>query len=277
MRLNNIPFRKTRGGLLSASILLTGLAVASNASATQIMVQVDNLAPDQGATLTPLWSGFHGGDFDLFDFGDPASEALERLAEDGDTGPAMDAFAATTPNGVQGTLPAAIGPGESLSMGFLLNDSEAQRYFSYAAMVVPSNDAFISNDDPKAYSIFDDEGKFTGTDFVVKGSDVWDAGTEVNSEVPEETALLGQTVPDTGTDENGVVEPHPGLMEPGDGGIVDDPRFTNADFSSEGYELARITVSEREPVSVSEPSTLALLVGGFLAAFLGARRKRKPA
>ncbi len=274
MRINDLPFRKARSGLLSAGFLAAGLTAASNAGAVQVRVEVDNLAPENGVTITPLWSGFHGGDFDLFDRGEPASEALERLAEDGNTGPAMEAFAATTPNGVQGTMPTAIGPGQSIAMDFSLNDSEAQRYFSYAAMVVPSNDAFIANDNPRAFSIFDGEGKFTGADFVVKGDDVWDAGTEVNSEIPEETALLGQTEPNTGTDENGVVTEHPDLMDPGAGGIVDDTRFTNADFSEPGYEVAHITVSEAGPVSVSEPYPLALLAAGFLATVVASRRKR---
>lgn len=43
------------------------------------------------------------------------------------------------------------------------------------------------------------------------GSDVLDAGTEVNDELPENVAFLEQSSPNTGVDENGVVEIHPGF------------------------------------------------------------------
>ncbi|MCP4248268.1 MAG: hypothetical protein GY778_14575, partial [bacterium] len=69
-----------------------------------------------------------------------------------------------------------------------------------------------------------------------------DAGTEVNDEIPAHTAFFGQTEPDTGIDEFGVVHDHPGFLPPGSGGILDDPGFANADFTQSGYEIARIII-----------------------------------
>jgi hypothetical protein len=128
----------------------------------------------------------------------------------------------------------------------------ASRYMSYASMVIPSNDAFIANDAPNAVPVFDAAGKFIGGRFIVFGSMVRDAGTEVNDEVPMNTAFLGQMSPNTGVTEGGVVMVHPGFM-PG-GNILSTPMFANSDFRAAGYRVAEVTVEV-----VPEPGTLSLL------------------
>ena len=83
-------------------------------------------------------------------------------------------------------------------------------FFTWATMVIPSNDAFISvPDDPFSDPIFDENGNFIPLTIQRFGSDVLDAGTEVNNEL--DAAFLNQTARDTGTDENGVVASHPGF------------------------------------------------------------------
>ena len=74
---------------------------------------------------------------------------------------------------------------------------------------------------------FDSFGKLTKVLIEDFGSDVLDAGTEVNDESRVNTAFFGQMTPDTGVDENGVVNPHPGFLPEGSGGILDDPNFEN--------------------------------------------------
>ncbi len=87
---------------------------------------------------------------------------------------------------------APFGPGTSLSMIFNLTPmSTSSRYFSYASMVVPSNDAFIANDKLLAFQVFDPMGGFIGANFIVLGSMVRDAGTEVNGEIRMNTAFFG--------------------------------------------------------------------------------------
>ncbi len=236
-----------------ATALMSGMA-----SATTVTVTVESLAPANGVFFTPVWVGFHNGNFDLYDLGMPASTGLERIAEDGDTAPLAAEFLASaaglaeatiTGPGLPGTPP-VFPPGTSASVTFELDGSvPANRYFSYASMIIPSNDAFIANGNPLAHKIFDDDGTFLGAQFTVFGAQVNDAGTEINDELPANTAFFGQMTPDTGVRENGVVHVHPGFNAPGSGGILDDAMFANADFTAAGYQIARITV-------VPEPAAL---------------------
>lgn len=258
--------------LLAGSVLCAGMA-----SAAQIKVTVTNLSPAGGTFLTPLWVGFHDGGFDLYDLGSAISAPMERLAEDGNTGPLMTNFTASGMGAGQGTLGAApFGPGESLSMTFTLDPmSASNRYFSYASMVVPSNDAFIANGNPLAFSIFSAGGVFQGADFFILGSMVNDAGSEVNDEIPMNTAFFGQATPDTGVVENGVVSTHLGFKPAGSGGILDDAIFANADFTASGYQIARIQVESVPDVApVPEPSTLLLSMAGLAAALFSRTIRR---
>jgi len=237
------------------------------AHATEVRVTVTNLAPTQGTFLTPVWFGFHNGGFDIYDNGTPSSMGLERIAEDGSVGPIGSAFTASGFGEAQGVLNGLgpIGPGASTSKTATI--SLAGRFFSYASMVIPSNDAFIANGNPLAFDLFDGVGNFVGADFVVLGSNVLDAGTEVNDEIPANTAFFGQATPNTGADENGVVRLHPGFNPVGSGGILDSSMFANADFHQTGYQIARIQVEV-----VPEPATVVCMAIG-LAGLVSRRRK----
>jgi hypothetical protein len=212
---------------------------------TRVRVTVTNRAPDDGTFQTQVWGGFHDGTFDLFDAGSAASAALERLAEDGNPDPLLADFTAAGVGVTQGLIrgelggePGSLAPGETASRVFELNPALAEnRFFSYASQVIPSNDAFVANGDATAIEIFDAGGNFVATDFTVTGGEVLDAGTEVNDELPANTAFFGQTTPDTGVPEGGVVTAHPGFLAPGMGGILDDPRFASADFTAVGYQI----------------------------------------
>ena len=213
----------------------------------EIYVTIENLSPENGTFLTPMWAGFHDGTFDIYDSGSAASPALERIAEDGNTGPFSEAFATSGSGTIDGTLTeiGPIAPGASTTRKFMID--AASRYFSYASMIIPSNDAFIANGGSMDHAIFDEDGNFVGTEIVMLGSNVLDAGTEVNDEIPSNTAFLGQMAPDTGDAEGGVVASHPGFMAAGSGGILDEAMFASADFLASGYQLARIVVSSKPP------------------------------
>ncbi|MGE3310804.1 MAG: spondin domain-containing protein [Limisphaerales bacterium] len=247
--------------------------------AADIRVTIQNLSPADGTLLTPVWVGFHDGAFDLYDRGAAASPSLERLAEDGATGFVSADFAAHGGGGVDGTIAAGpfppFAPGAAASMDFSLDPlAPGNRYFSYASMVIPSNDAFIANGNPLAFQIFGPGGEFLGADFIVSGAMVLDAGTEVNDELPANTAFFGQAAPNTGDSQGGVVDLHGGFLPAGSGGILDGGfagfSFAQADFLAPNYALARITVSV-----VPEGSTW--MMAGTLGAgivFVGLRRRR---
>ncbi|QDV34329.1 spondin domain-containing protein [Tautonia plasticadhaerens] len=269
--------------------LVLGMAAGGPAlgSSTTLRLTVENLSPTGGVHLTPVWFGFHDGDFDLYDRGAPASEALERIAEDGNPGPLDDLFDATANGSLQGVLfgdgagpgfPGApvIAPGGSASIEFSIDSmSGASRFFSYASMIVPSNDFFIANGDPMAFELFDDLGNFlgnTGTpgvfEFLVLGSQVLDAGTEVNDELMANTAFFGQATPDTGVDEDGTVELAGGFLDGGP--ILGDPRFADAQFAGPGYQVARFRLAV-----VPEPSSVALCGLGAAGIVALASRSRR--
>ncbi|MEM9217904.1 MAG: spondin domain-containing protein [Cyanobacteria bacterium P01_F01_bin.150] len=209
---------------------------------SQVTVTVENLAPTNGTRLTPVWVGFHNGNFDTFNSGEAASAALESLAEDGSNELLSQAFNASGLGSIDGAVGSApIQPSETPSETFDVNTSTGQ-YFSFASMVLPSNDTFIGNGNPEAYELFDDEGNFLGPEILVLGSQAYDAGTEVNDEIPANTAFFGQQNPNTGVDENGVVRLSEGFIPVSEGGqILADAQFANADFTAAGYQFARIT------------------------------------
>ena len=198
-----------------------------------VVVTVTNTLPDGGTFLTPVWFGFHdGANFDLFNAGDAASLGLERLAEDGSVeGIAAEFNQQVGDNGVDATIiggvgvPGPIDPGESASFTLNVNPNQVgQGFFTWATMVIPSNDAFLAvPDNALADPIFDANGNFTPLTIRRFGSDVLDAGTEVNNEL--DAAFLNQTAPNTGTDENGVVGQHPGFN-----GSVGNPNATPANI-----------------------------------------------
>lgn len=215
-----------------------------------LKITVENVAPENGTILSSVWFGFHDGTFNIYDLGSAASGALERMAEDGNSGPLTSEFNRVDAGIVQGTVFGSdnvfnnIFPGHVVSTkvvidGYLCNS----QYFSYAAMVIPSNDAFVASGSPTALQIFDECGKFRAADFTIFGSEVLDAGTEINDEAPFNAAGAGPVfVVGAGVAENGVVHAHEGY-KPG-GTILSNPAFKNANFKTDGYRLARITVSE---------------------------------
>ena len=245
------------------TVLTSSLFMASTAQAVNVQVTVENLTPEGGVFNTPVWIGFHDGTFDLYDVGTAATIGLERLAEDGSVADLSMEFMAAQPTGQEGLVldpPGFAGapvfdPGNTSSLTVDV-DAASNPYFSYATMVIPSNDAFVANGDPMAHRLFDNEGNFLGPiSFVVFGNQVRDAGTEDNTE--EDAAFLNQMGPNTGVTSNGVVSMHPGfngsVANPdgapqnilggtaASGDVID---TVEGDFSRPGYQLLRITITD---------------------------------
>ena len=185
-------------------------------------MSVTNTLGEGGTFLTPVWFGFHDGEnFDLYDRGGPASLGLERLAEDGViTAISAEFNQQAGDGGVDSAVfglgvgaPGPIDPGETASFTINVNPEDVgPGYFTWATMVIASNDAFLSSPgNPLTDAIFDENGDFIGPITITRqGNDVLDAGTEVNTEL--DAAFINQTAPDAGEVENGVVTVHEGFI-----------------------------------------------------------------
>ncbi|MEM6277678.1 MAG: spondin domain-containing protein [Pseudomonadota bacterium] len=155
-------------------------------AATTLEITISNASPTDGLYLTPLATFLHDGTFDTFDAGTAASGSLEALAEEGDAaGVLSDAAGAGATAGVitsPGGFPGApvIDPGETASIRLSL-DTSGDIFLSFLSMVIPSNDAFIGNDDATAFQVFDDGVFLNPADILITGGLIWDAGTEVNN------------------------------------------------------------------------------------------------
>ncbi|QDV05989.1 CHRD domain protein [Planctomycetes bacterium Poly30] len=229
-----------------------------------VRVTVRNEAPILGTYQTPVWIGLHDGTFDLFDDGVAASASLERLAEDGDTAFVMADFDGASGTYDQALITGTFGPvdgpfppREVASTTFRVDPAAPEsRFLSFASMVIPSNDAFVANDDPMAHRIFSDVGDFVGAGFTIAGTGVLDAGTEVNDEMTSSTAFFGQSTANTGADENASIGSHVGYQLAGP--ILSDPMFAGADFArASGYNVLSVEIDDVSS-SIAEPTGSAI-------------------
>ena len=269
-----------RRTIRGSSVIVAALAgAAPSATAAELTIRIENTSPSGGFSLTPFWIALHNGGFDSYSGGQPASNfpGLTELAEDGLTGPISAAFAAS-PAGVAGGFDASVtsitgagnapvfSPGESRTGVYDIGDPLVNRYFSYASMVVPTNDLFVANGNPLAHPIFDANGDFLGPIVInLFGSGVNDNGTEVNNAFGGAAFSANGGTP---TDEFNPIRNF--FSQPGDVGYLAtflgsntaDGGTISSTFSSSDL-IGRITITP-------EPGSLVLLVMGALAA--GRRR-----
>lgn len=270
--------------VVGVSAMLAALAVVAPSKASaqaegDIRVEVTNEG-NSDFFLTPLWFGFHNGGFNLFDSGGTASPGLEQLAEVGSDAILQTEFAASpgTPGDIQGSVvgntvgPPPIDPGETAS-GFVtpINPVNYQ-FFSFASMIIPTNDTFIGNENPLEYQVFNSAGEINSADgiFEIAVFESFDAGTEVND--PSATggaAFSAIANGGEGADENGSISLVTDLSEFGNNLETLSGAFINdTDFG--GGRIATIRISR--VAAIPEPSSVALL---SLAGFgLGLRRRR---
>ncbi len=177
---------------------------------TELRVSIRNESDTGGTALTPFFTAFHDGNFDIYDLGAAASPGLEALAEDGNNAPIAAELLAADADAQSVNVAGERGPigVRELASTTLTVDGASNGYLGVASMLLPSNDAFVGT--ANAVELFDANGTFKGAQTLsFDGGDVRDAGTEVNTE--RDAAFINQTGPNTGETENGVVTVHPGF------------------------------------------------------------------
>ncbi|MBM7068163.1 spondin domain-containing protein [Actibacterium sp. 188UL27-1] len=240
---------------------------AGAAMAASVQITITNNQTEQGLYLTPLFTTLHDGSFDTFNPDDTASQALEDLAEEGSVGGLVAQAEAggfrtgilANANGFGGAP--VLDPGETATFTFDNVNTGTERFLSFAAMVIPSNDAFIGN--PEGIEIFDANGNFTGLGPIeLSFANVWDGGTEENDGQGAAFNPTGGTSTDTS---EGVA-------------LLDSLAFldgqptadgTTVDFSQTGTSLATIEIAV-----VPLPAALPLLLAGLGGLTVLGRRRR---
>ncbi|MEM1166795.1 MAG: spondin domain-containing protein [Planctomycetota bacterium] len=253
-----------------AVVALACVTATGVVSAQQIQVTFDNLLPENGTAFTPVFVGLHDGTFDLFNPGEAVTSGLERVAELGATDELTAEF-----NGSAGSIDGATtggGPvlgGQSRSVVLDGGGLGAGGFLTFATMVVPTNDLFIGNPNQTGIRVFDDAGEFVGPfTITIFGSQVWDAGTEVN-DLDDGAAFLAGIAGTAGTDQGGTAQlffndPSAQSFIDGTIGRQTAPGFVVASSFTELTPIAQIRV-------VPSPGAAALAATGLL---LGVRRRR---
>ncbi len=169
-------------------------------------VTFTNVSNDPGGFVTPFspvaWA-LHEDTIQLVTPGGAAADlpGLEALAEDGDATTLVSTFgglAEVDQSGAAGDEPFL--PGESVSVTFV--PTPGQDVFSFATMVVMSNDAFIGLEPTPVHFLAADGAPRSGAavaNDIQAAMAVWDAGTEANQTPGAGDAIpMFQDAPNTG-------------------------------------------------------------------------------
>jgi hypothetical protein len=253
--------------LTGVSLIATGAPV--NAQNVSVRVKIENLAPTNSVSFAPLHFGIHNGTFDAFDSGSAAGAAIVSIAEGGSGSAWLPAFAAADPTAVIATIGGALTPGASNMSSALLVDSAINRYFTFASMVIPSNDLFIGNDNPLMFQIFDAAGNLLINQITLTANRIWDANSETAD--PANAAFVVGGTNGLRTAENGTV-----AFDRSELGVF------NGLTTGAGYTFSDAGLSDSAPIyritfiadAVPEPATWAMMIGGF-AIVGGALRHRR--
>ena len=261
----NHPIRPRSAQLATASALLA-LTATAHAAQVQVTVNIQNLAPTNSVAVAPLHLAFNNGTFDAFNIGGVGGAAIVSVAEGGAGGAWQAAFAAADPTATRGTIGGGpLLPGASRSASFLV-DSGLNPFFTFAAMVVPSNDFFIGNDSPTEYRLLNAAGQLQIGSINVKAHEIWDAGSEVYD--PAAAAFVGNN--SLRTAQNSVVALNFAEFY-GYNGLVTGAGYTFNSQLTADSDVFRISFTA---AAVPEPHSLALMLAGL--AGVGWLAKRRP-
>ena len=254
--------------VLALGATLTVASVPAAAANFNVTVKVENLAPINSISFAPLRLGFNNGTFDAFNIGQAATAPIISVAEGGSGSAWLPAFAAADPTATIGSITPALLPGQTLSSTFQV-DSSINRYFTFASMVVPSNDFFIGNDSPTEYQLFDNAGNLQLSSISLKANQIWDAGSEVFD--PVAAAFLAIGTNSLRTPQNSVVGFNFAELS-GFNGLTTAPGYVFNSGLTANSDIYRISF---EVAAVPEPETYAMMMAGLGLVGWTARRNRK--
>lgn len=192
-------------GIAASSLFLVSCdgddAVAATANTQQRTVRITFQA-NGPLGFAPMLFTAHSGNVDFFDTGSAASAAVELMAELGDISQVRGILSSAENSAATGTPTA---PNASATVTMTID--QANRYFSYIGMALPSSDTFIGNNNPTQ---FDLSPLFAAnpSPIVIQVNRLYDAGTEVNDFLTSPGGgLVGAPVgvPTNGVPENGVI------------------------------------------------------------------------
>lgn len=266
LRISPSTTARTTLSAVSAALLLA-LCAQAQAAVVDVTVTVENLAPTNSISFAPLHVGFNNGSFDAFNLGGVANPAIVSVAEGGAGDVWQAAFAAADPTATRGTVGGLLLPGASSSLSLQV-DTSINAFFTFAAMVVPSNDFFIGNDSPTEYRLFNADGSLNLSSITVGASEIWDAGSELFD--PAAAAFVGNN--DLRRDQQSVVAFNFAELAAFNG-LGTGAGYTFQSNLSADSGVYRISF---EVSPVPEPGSYALMAAGLLGIGLLKRRRSVP-
>lgn len=243
------------------------LPAAAPAAAVLVTVTIENRSPANSISFAPLRLGFHNGTFDAFDNGGVATAPIISVAEGGSGADWFPAFMAAEPQAVLGSVGGALLPGATASNSFVV-DTAVNRFFTFATMVIPSNDFFLGNDDPQEYQLFDAAGNLLIPSIAQGANEIWDAGSELFD--PANAAFLVGGINDNRTPQNGVVGFDFSELS-GFNGLTTAAGYTFDSQLTAGTEVYRISFTVQ---AVPEPASMTLVAVGAVGLAVARRVRR---
>ncbi|MBK7767732.1 MAG: spondin domain-containing protein [Sulfuritalea sp.] len=250
---------------LAAIAASLSLGSAAHAAQINLTITAENLAPTNSISFAPLHFGIHNGSFDAFNIGQVATAPIISVAEGGSGVAWQAAFALADPGATRGTIGMPLFPGQNRSLTVMV-DTAVNTYFTFASMVIPSNDFFIGNDSPTRFSLLNPDGSLKITSIIQKASQIWDAGSEVLD--PAAAAFVG---------DNGLRAPQNSVVAFNFGefaaynGLTTAAGYTFNSALSAGTDVYSISFSA---APIPEPEVYALMVSGLMLIGAIARRRR---